>query len=160
MISKGDVLAAIDVLVQLTEESDQLEADEAIVMMELLADLKSKAAIAYGSVQTAVVNKLESGSREIEGRLYYRKAAGVYRTYHADVHAAVVGQSVVDRDGVIRDAKEAAQRAVHLMEMLYVSASTNPKIAGLDALGLSKKKVMRWEKTGTTVNVVDMQDPE
>ena len=160
-ITPADIVGMIDVLSEVAEQSDSMEADEAIALMESMGELISEARRILSLVETAVKNHLEAGAREIGGRTYVRKAAGKWRAYHDEIASAVIGQSVVDTaTGELRDAKEAASVAVAFMRDLYVSPSVEPKKGGLKRLGLDLLEVSRWEKTGTRIEVIDNEGPE
>jgi len=161
VITIGDLMAADDVLVALGEESDQLEPDQAIAMLEALGALKSRLSATEGLIRKAVKDFVEEAPRQLGDRLYAAKPDGKWRTYHVEVGAAVVGHSVVDRHtGEVRDAKAAAERAVQLMTKLYVSPADKPKAGGLLELDLDLAEVSKWEKTGTTLVVTDLSAPE
>lgn len=160
-VSKGDLLAVIDLMAAVAETSDSLEVDEAITTMELLRQVHSAVRTAEGMLDAAVKRHLEAGARQVGSRVYATKPDGKWRTYHDEIATKVIGVSTVDADtGEIRDAKTAAATAVAFMQQLYVAPAVVPKAGGLKALGLDKADVSKWERTGTKIEIIDMEAPD
>lgn len=141
----GDVLAMTDVLSLIDEESDSYGIEEAVEVREAVVALMSAARMTLSLLDTQLVNTLES-PREINGMRYeVRKSDGKWRPDHSKVDAVVVRESFADDNGELRHPRDAAEQAVKIMEDLYVSASTMPKVGALDKLGLKKWDVADQE---------------
>lgn len=166
-MSVGDFLAMSDVLNGLAEESDSLSADEAIAAMEALRELQSVVRRTESMVETALRRHLESGSRELGGRMYGLGKKGEWRFRQRDILARIADSAAMPNvEGEVPTAHEAALIAARLTQGLYASRTTKPKSTGLKALGFNppapgvKTDVADWEMTGTEIKVVDLNAPE
>ena len=141
-----DVLASIDVLNDVDEDTDSMSIEDAVAMREAVITLMSAARMTLALIDTQLVTTLES-PREINGMRYeVKKSDGKWRPDHMPVDAAVFRHSVADPEtGELMDARMAAQAAIDMMADLYRSASTMPKTGALDKLGLKKWDVAEQE---------------
>jgi hypothetical protein len=145
-VTPQDVLAAADVLHDVDENTDSMSIEDAVAMREAVVALMSATRMTLALLDTQLVNTLES-PREINGMRYeVRKSDGKWRPDHSKVVPAVRAKACIDMGtGELVDAFAAAERAIAIMEDLYVSASTMPKVGALDKLGLKKWDVAEQE---------------
>jgi hypothetical protein len=145
-VTPQDLLATLDVLADIDERSDSMGIEDAVAMREAVVALMSAARMTLSLIDTQLVNTLES-PREIGSMRYeVRKSDGKWRPDHSKVNAVVKRNAAVDPvTGEMFDCFDAAERAVKIMEDLYVSASTMPKVGALDKLGLRKWDVADQE---------------
>jgi len=141
-----DVLASVDVLNDVDENTDSMGIEDAVAMREAVVSLMSAARMTLALIDTQLVNTLES-PREINGMRYeVRKSDGKWRPDHSKVNSVVKTRAYIDPDtGEVLGSSTAAERAIAMMEDLYVSASTMPKVGALDKLGLKKWDVADQE---------------
>ena len=141
-----DVLASVDVLNDVDENTDSMGIEDAVAMREAVVSLMSAARMTLALIDTQLVNTLES-PREINGMRYeVRKSDGKWRPDHSKVNNVVKTRAYIDPDtGEVLGSSTAAERAIAMMEDLYVSASTMPKVGALDKLGLKKWDVADQE---------------
>jgi hypothetical protein len=134
-----DVLASVDVLNDVDENTDSMGIEDAVAMREAVVALMSAARMTLALIDTQLVNTLES-PREIHGMRYeVKKSDGKWRPDHSKVNNVVKTRAYIDPDtGEVLGSSTAAERAIAMMEDLYVSASTMPKVGALDKLGLKK----------------------
>lgn len=139
-ITPEDVLAAADVLHDVDEASDSLSIEDAVAYREAVTSLMAAARMTLALIDTQLVTTLES-PREINGMRYEVKPSdGKWRPDHSKVAARVKQYALVDMEtGEMRDAPAAVDRAMLIMEDLYVAKSTMPKVGALEKLGGTKK---------------------
>ena len=149
----GDIDAMIDVLAQLEEQSDQLTADEAIAFKDAIGRVVAKAESTLGLLRTQAITIISDAPERVhvrDGVAYTVSDVGKWRPDQTMIRKAVARRAVVPGDdGEMRSAFDAAQAAVDMMYDLFVAPKTMPKAGGLTKLGLDKKDVAHWEKTGT-----------
>jgi len=145
-VTPQDVLASVDVLLDVDENTDSMGIEDAVAMREAVVALMSAARMTLALIDTQLVNTLES-PREINGMRYeVRKSDGKWRPDHSKVNNVVKTRAYIDPDtGEVLGSSTAAERAIAMMEDLYVSASTMPKVGALDKLGLKKWDVADQE---------------
>jgi hypothetical protein len=141
-----DIQAMIDVLADIDESTDGLGVEEAVQIREAIVALMSAARMTLALVDTQLVTTLE-GPVEINGMRYeVKKSDGKWRPDHSKVNNVVKTRAYIDPDtGEVLGSSTAAERAIAMMEALYVSASTMPKVGALDKLGLKKWDVAEQE---------------
>jgi hypothetical protein len=159
-LTPQDVLAAVDVLNEITERSDNLELDEAIAFKEAAEQLKAAVGKCLSLLETQLRQQLEGQSRQVGTRLYTTKADGKWRPEHDVIRAKLISRCSVDGNGEIRRTADALSMMWDLMKALYIEPSKMPKTGGLDKLNLDKSDVSHWEKTGTRIEVVERGGPE
>lgn len=158
----GDFLAMQDVLNDLAENSDSLSAEEAVRAREDLAQLEAVLKRTYSMVETALRRHLEAGSREQGGKVYALAQSGKWRYRHRDILNKIADQAArPDADGVLPTALDAARAAAKMTFETYSSNSTKPKETQRRNLGFQQTEdVADWEKTGTEIEVVDLNEPK
>jgi hypothetical protein len=159
-MTPNDIRAAIDVLVELQNDSDSLDIESAVAHREAVNELMTAVRTTLALIDTQLVSILES-PREINGNRYeVRKSDGKWRPDHSKVQGAVKKAAIVDDNGEVRDTYDAVDRAMIAMEDLYVSASTMPKVGALDRLGLKKWQVASQEPGQRVLKVTPIvQEP-
>jgi hypothetical protein len=151
-----DVAAMGDVLDEVNELSDSLTIEEAVAMLEAVKQLGAAVRTTIGLLETQLCNILES-ARTIDGRRYEIKNDGKWRPDHSKVEAAVKRYALVDTTtGELFEASAAVDRAMMAMKNLYVTPQGMPKVGGLEALGLDKPDVARFEKQGKRLSVQEV----
>jgi hypothetical protein len=160
-VTKGDILAAIDVLTELINESDQLPVDEALAFHELLGQLQSETKRATGFINTTLKSQLEAGAKQLGDRVYAVKDDGVYQFRHDAISRAIRGRAIgLDLEtGEMNDTQTAVDLAIQLMAEAYRMPSSKPKEGLLKKLGLTKRDVSSWTKRGKKIVVTDLGAP-
>ena len=145
MITPEDIRAAMDVLAEVDETSDSLGVEDAVAYREAVNELFTKVKETLGLIDTQLVNTLES-ARPINGMLYeVRKSDGKWRPDHSKLHPTIIKAAAVDENGELLKTYPACERVIAIMESLYTSASTMPKVGAMDKLGVKKWEVAEQE---------------
>ena len=140
-----DILAMLDVVDDMAEDTDSLDVEAAILLRESVVELRRRANVLLGLIDTQLISTLES-PREFNGQRYRIGKDGKWEPFHDKVVAAIKERSVVDREtGEIRTPGHAAEEAIRLMAACYVAPSTFPKTGALEAMGLEKSDVGRFD---------------
>jgi hypothetical protein len=148
-----DILAMTDVLEDMVEATDSLDVEGAIIMRESIVELRRKAGVLLGLIDTQLISILES-PREFGGQRYRVANEGKWLPYHDKVVAEVKKRAVVDLEtGEMRSPGEAAEAAIKLMADCYVSPSGFPKTGALERMGLEKSDVGRFDGKGKKIAV-------
>jgi len=156
MTTPADILATCDVLADVDETSDSLGIEDAVELLQAVKEMIAAARVTVGLLETQLCEILES-PRVIDGRMYEIKNDGKWRPDHSKVEAEVKRRSVVNTDtGEMVSAPAAVERAMGFMRKLYVSPQGMPKVGGLEALGLDKPDVARWEQQGKRLSVQEV----
>ena len=163
-VSQGDLLACMDVLDRLAEESDELPLDDAIVAMETLNQMTSVLRRTVSLIETRVYHLLEQPA-VVGGRRYKRSARYTKHYDHHRIARMVADHVKVDREtGEIRDGTEAVARALHLMIAIYLSDSIPAKQGALRYhLGVGdvvEENLAHEVKTGTRVAIYELPEEE
>lgn len=140
-----DVLAMLDVIDDMAEGTDSLGVEDAIKMREAVVELRRRANVLLGLIDTQLIDTLES-PREFNGQRYRIAADGKWEPFHDKVHAAVKERALIDREtGEMRGPGPAVEEAMKLMTDCYVAPSTFPKTGALERMGLEKSDVGRFD---------------
>jgi hypothetical protein len=151
---------ALGPLQELVEDSDLWDARKALEVVDALTKLKAQVDLALAMAQTQAVKVLEQPA-QFGGRIFYRREVGKWRPDFRHVAAEVETWSLVDHHtGELLDAERAARQAVQAMRALYVAPATVPKEAGLEKLGLTRRDVCEWERTGWKIESKNVEVPE
>lgn len=144
-----DMLAmAIPALQDIAEASDSMNAAEALEVLDELAVLKKHLDAATGLVRSQAVKVLEQPA-QVGDTVWFRQEVGKWRPDTRRINQVVHQAAVIDREtGEIRNAEEAAEEAIRVMRDMYVSPSSMPKAGALERLGVEKKEIASWERTG------------
>lgn len=144
----ADLKAIYDVAALLTEQSDQLSAEDALIMMEEAKKAQQALKLAIDMLESQALRSIEQPI--LIGRTAWSKVPVMKRRPRADVIDKTVVRcaAMPDEDGVLPTAFEAAQNAVDIMKGLYVAPSTVPKVGGVKKIGLEFGEVIDEELTG------------
>lgn len=157
MIQPADLQAVGDVLDDVTNEADTYEVEHAIDVMHSIDDVISQARRAKEMVVTQLKNRLENGTVHRKGRVYIRKASGKWRFDHGTIGRVIAKSAVIDREtGEMLSPEEAAQQAVRLCMMAWVTPSDTVTVGALNALHIPKQDVAEWHKDGTYIKVEEV----
>lgn len=156
-INRADLQAIRDVAAALTEQSDSVTLEQAVILMR-----EAKAAAA---TLRAAIDLLESRALSLieqpvmVGNVVYSKKPEFKRRPDQTLIKRVVTEvaAAPDENGELPTAHDAATRAVATMAALYVSPSTVPKVGGVKALGLSMSDVCEEEHTGFTLSITELE---
>lgn len=144
MIERPDVQAAADVMQQLYNEADSLDAETAIDMLMATRALIVQCKAAESELSTRALRQLEQP--RLIGDRVWRKVKKYTKRYDQErISGRVVTLAAVDGNGEMLSAMDATQRAVRMMQALYVAPSTTPKTGGLKAVGFDLGDVMSEE---------------
>lgn len=158
MIEEADILAAIDVIRQATQEADDSDFERAVALRNAIRSLVSESRTAIGMLEAEMLRQVEESPRQFGGVNFM--AVRDYRESfrHDEIEGGVVGAAIsaaTDRATGEIDPKEAARQAAYMMRRLYVSPSTTAKKTELDRLGLERKEVVEREYRGRRLHEVD-----
>jgi hypothetical protein len=157
-ITPADVQAAIDVLRQAGDESDDMDFELATELRLAISDLIGHARTTVSLLETEMLRQVEEQPRQVGGLNYMAVNKYRDRDDHDAVEARVVAvarlQAVDQETGEI-DPAEAARWAAHWMRKIYVAPSHEAKKGVLDELELDVKQVRAREKVGRRLHVVD-----
>lgn len=147
-ITTADLAAIGDVAARLAEQSDSLSAQQAIELLGA-AQLAAKAlSIAMGLLEAQALKTLEQPI--IVGGTAWAKKPTYKDRPDQTLIARVVTEKAAqpDANGEVPTAVDAAEAATKMMQALYVSPSTKPKVGGVTALGLRMEDVCAEEFVG------------
>lgn len=159
MITLADIEAMNAVLDDVADMADGLSAEQAIRLMDAVNAMIVRAKLAASLLETAAKNGLEQ-PKTIDGVLYAKTSTGKWRPEQSRIREVVATRAAYDPQTaeLLADPKVAAARAVDMMYSLFVSPSQMPKVAGLEALKLDKSDVAEWERTGTELKRVKLEE--
>lgn len=146
MTTTGDLLAIGDVLDVLTADIEALDAAQAIITIEALKQVRNRLDLALSLLKTRALNALDGQPVKVGTTLYVAKATGKWRPEWSAVRKHVANAALVDENGEVQTADQAAARAIDIMRDLYVSPSTMPKQGALDRLNLRYEDVADFER--------------
>ena len=156
-ISPADIRAAIDVLRQAQNESDDIDFDLAAELRLACQELGRTNRETISLLETEMLRQCEAGSKEHDGIVYIavNNRKDIYD--HDMIEARVVEMArerAVDENGVV-NAAEAARQAAHLMRGAYVAPSTTARKGALEAMGVSD--AVSKQTKGRKLHEVDPQ---
>lgn len=158
-IGVGDLLAMKDVAEGLMDASTGLSAEQALVLLDAAQAAYKALGDAIAFLQSRAISQLEDNPVLI-GRTAWSKVpafkrrpnqAAIRQLVTDEAHARALNKETGEIDPAI-----AAVAAIALMEGLYVSPSTVPKVGGVKALGAEMEDVMRDEHTGFELKKVEL----
>jgi len=152
----GDITAIEDVINELAEQTEQMSVEENLRMCDALDALSKKIATTRSLCETAAKKLMDGQPAQVDNKVYVEKTTGKWRPDQNKIRRHVATRSVCDANGEMMSPHDAAQRAVDLMYALFVSPSQMPKQAGMKQLGLDAPDVAEWERTGSTLKVVEV----
>lgn len=158
-ITAGDVRAALDVVRQLTDEIELMDAKAAIEMKDEIEALQKASKFCHELLITRTLNAMDGQPVVVGSKVYASKSKGKWRVDHKSIRAVVaeraMREAIHPQTGELV-AKTAAQAAINMMYELFVSPADFPKQGGLKNLGLENKHVGTWERTGKELKVMEL----
>ena len=158
-ITKADVLAALDVVRQLTDEIDDLDAAQAIAMRDEIDALQRAAKFCHEMLTTRTLSALDGQPVIVGSKVYAAKAKGKWRVDHKSIRAVVFERAMQECVHEVTGeliSQKAAKAAIDMMYELFVSPADFPKQGGLKNLGLTNRHVGVWEHTGSELKTMDL----
>lgn len=154
-----DIAAMLDVIDGMADDTDSLQVEAAVHLRESIVELRRRANVLLGLVDTQLIDTLES-PREFNGQRYRIGTEGKWVPFHDKVTAAVKQRALIDREtGEVRGSGPAVEEAIRLMRDCYVAPSSFPKTGALDKMGLNKRDVGTFDGKRKKV-VVEPVAPE
>lgn len=159
-ITAADILAAIDVLEQAQEESDDIDFRLAVDLRKACQTLGRQAKRTADLLEMEMLRQVEGGAKDIDGIQYMAINDNKTTWDHDSIESWVVAvareKSINKETGEI-DVDEAARQGAHWMRRIYVSPSTTAKIGALGEMGLDGDTVRERETKGRKLYEVDTQ---
>lgn len=160
-ITPADVLAAVDVLQQVVEESDDCEFERAVELRNACRELIAHTRATISMLESEMLRQVEAAPRTFGDVTFIAVNDNVQRFDHDAIEAGVIVKAVdlaVDRETGEIDPKEAARQAAYLMKSTYVSPSTVAKKSALERhLGLDVDSVVSKESRGRKLLEVEAE---
>ena len=159
----ADLGATVDYIKgEVTEQADTFSFEDILIYEEAVRLVQKAASEALAMLNTEKLNQLEkSGSRQIGSKVYARVPKHVDRFDHEAIAKAV--RQIAKDEAVNRSTGEvdlglAVEKAVKIMDDLYVAPSSKAKIGTLDALAIPVREVRTREKKGHEIRVIDLEE--
>lgn len=156
MIETPDLLAAADVLQQLTAEAEEMGAAAAIERLEALEAVTIQLNAAKAELKIRALRGLEQPLAV--GNRVYRKVPDIKKRFQHEKILTAMRKLVTraDSNGEIMSGTDAAEILTKMFEKTYLSPSTTAKTGGLKALGLTIDDVSLEESTGFKLDFVEL----
>jgi hypothetical protein len=164
MTTPGDILAAIDVLSELSNEAAELPLEVAISLRDLLGQLDDERKRAANLIDTSVKRMLEQ-PKVIDNRKFEVK-----KSWATDYQHDEIGRLVIERikqsqtntaTGEMPDMRPAIE-AWRMFASLYLTNSTDAKkralLVLLDIDDPPKQGVAKFRETGTKIVETPLED--
>ena len=162
-IGVADLLAMKDVADGLSDLSSSLSAEQAIVLIDAATEAHKALGDAIAFLKSRAIDQLEQPILIADGAgntAAWSKKATFKRRPNMPAIRLLVNQvsvdAVMNRETGDVSPMEAVAKAVELMEALYVSPSTMPKVGGVKELGVEFDAVFTDEHTGFQLQKVDL----
>lgn len=159
-ITAADILAAVDVLRQVTSEVDDMGFDLAVELRDACQDVIEQARGAIAALETEMLSQVESAPKQVGRVTYIAVDDRSTRFDHDDIAKQVIAvakERATDQEtGEVVTARAVAE-AVDLMRMVYVAPSTKAKQTALTYMGLDPDDVIERTKKGRKLHEVDAQ---
>ena len=156
----ADISVVLELLDRLAELTEDMPAEVAVTWRGIIGSVKSKAAEVFGLIDTRLLQLLDGQPIQVDGTVYMKDVPTKYRARQDEIASAVVRKASYDDEGELRDTRAAVEIAVRIMRDLYVSPSVDPKVGGLNHLGLKKAQVGKFENQAPAVKVVTTGAPD
>lgn len=151
--STHDVEAMGVVVSDIIELSDSMSPDEAVKFRVALVHQKAEIQRAIDFLDMQLVKTMEL-PRTSGGWIHtLRRKKEKQRFDHGEIAKHVREAAVLDDDGLMVTAKEAAENAVDMMSDLYVSPSSKVKIGALKVMDIDRREVEEFERGDLYVDV-------
>lgn len=162
-IGVADLLAMKDVADGLSDLSSSLSAEQSVVLLDAAREAHKALANAIAFLESRAIAQMEQPILISDGHgntSAWSKKAEFKRRPDMPIIRRLVNEvaidAVLDRSTGEVSPSEAVAKAVALMEALYVSPSTMPKVGGVKELGVEFDAVFHDEHTGFTLKKVDL----
>jgi hypothetical protein len=159
-ITAADILAAIDVLRQAQDESDDIDFEVAVDLLAACRQLGREAKVTADLLQMEMLRQVEDAPKRV-GTVNYMAVNDNTTTFdHDQIEAAVVAiakEHLVDHETGEIDPVEVARQAAHWMRRVYVSPSSSAKIGVLGELDVDVDTVRQRTKKGRKLYEIDTQ---
>ena len=159
-ITAADILAALDVLFQAQEESDDMSFDLAIELRAASRELARQAKKTADLLEMEMLRQVEDGPKMVGTVNYFAVNDNKTTWDHDRIESDVVArakEAALDRQTGEFVADEAARQAADMMRQIYVSPSTTAKMGALSDLGVDIPTVRQRERKGRKLHEVDTQ---
>ena len=155
-VTTADLQAVGDVLDWVAEQSDSMTVEEAMALIDVLAEIGKKVTMAKSLCESQVKTLLDGQPAKIGDKVVVERQTGKWRPDQTRIKRRVVGMAGCDpATGELRTGPQAAEAAVDLMYALFVSPSQMPKQGGMQKLGIDTVDIAEWEHTGSELKVID-----
>lgn len=157
-ITAADILAAIDVLEQAQEESDDIKFELAVDLRKACQTLGRQAKKTADLLEMEMLRQVEAGAKQVGDINYMAINDNKFVFDHDLIESEVVAAArdlAIDRETGEIDPHEAARQAAYMMRQIYVSPSTTGKIGAINEVGMDLGKVREREKKGRKLLEID-----
>jgi hypothetical protein len=156
-VQHPDVAAMLDVIDDMAEATDSLDVEAGILLRESIVELRRRANVLLGLIDTQLIATLES-PREFNGQRYRVANDGKWTPFHEKVDAEIKKRALVDMEtGELRPAAEAVEEALRWAGKCYLAPSTFPKTGALTEMGLDKSDVGHFDGKRKKIAVEPVQ---
>jgi len=159
-ITPADILAAIDVLTQAQNESDDISFELGVELRAACKELARQSKVTSDLLEMELLRQVEDGPKQV-GSVNYLAVNDNKMTFdHDRIESDVVTEArrrAVDEETGDIDPGEAARQAAYMMRQVYVSASSTAKIGALGDVGVDIPSVRTREKKGRKLLEVDTE---
>lgn len=162
-IGVADLLAMKDVAEGLTDLSGTLSAEQSVVLLDAAREVYKALGNTIAFLESRAISQIEQPILVSDGKgntTAWSKKAEFKKRPNMPAIRLLVNQvaidAVLDRDTGDVSPMEAVAKAVELMEGLYVSPSTMPKVGGVKELGVEFDAVFEEQHTGYTLKRVEL----
>lgn len=160
-ITRADVMAAFDVVTQLTDEIDDLDVNATISFREDIEQLQKASKLCHELLTAKAVTALDGQPIQIGDKVYAAKPGGKWRVDHPSIRSLIQRAALVDREtGELRTPEVAVRAAIELMYQAFVSPASFPKQEVLKALAVTNKHVGTYERGAKTLKITDVGGPQ
>jgi hypothetical protein len=160
MVTPADIAAAIDVLREAAEQSENMDFDDAVALVDAIKEMRSAAGVTISMLEMALLAQVEIAPRQVGGRAFIAVDDGPLRYEHDRIESQVIDWATLqatDRETGLTNAREAARQATWMMRQVYVSPSTTAKVAALKEMEIPMDEVRTKEKKGRKLHVVETE---
>ena len=161
-IGVADLLAMKDVAEGLSDLAGTLSAEQAVILLDAAEQAHKALGDSIAFLKSRAIDQLEQPILVSDGAgntTAWSKKAEFKKRPNMPVIRELVNKvavkAVIDENGEASP-YDAVAKAVELMEGLYVSPSTLPKVGGVKELGVQFDEVFREEHTGFSLQRVDL----
>lgn len=162
-IGVADLLAMKDVADGLSDLSSSLSAEQCVVLLDAAEEAHKALGDAIAFLKSRAIDQLEQPILVSDGAgntsAWSKKATFKKRPDMPKIRGLVniaAYDAAVDHETGEINPRDAVAKAVELMEGLYVSPSSMPKVGGVKELGVTFDEVFHEEHTGFQLQKVEL----